>query len=177
MKNKFVKLALATLALVSASVSYADEGKSAVIYLGVGSAQSGDPLKSTDTPKTIGFLSMSNESDMVWGFDIAGEGTMLDSTWGQNKAIKQATSYNFLLGKNLFKGDGSRFDASLLLGMRDSTTSCPSSYLGYQCYANSDPVNKYEGNYGAVLSYTQQNVMFGLRVTGQSTQALVGYKF
>ena len=174
---KLVHVVLATVVLVGTTVASANENGENVLYFGVGSAKSGDYLKSNKTPFSIGYLSISSSRDSVWGADISGEGTMLDSTWGQRSAVNQAMSYNFLIGRNLTKSESSRFDAALLLGMRQSFSSCPSSYLGYQCYADSAPDTKYAFNYGAVVTWTYKSLMLGVRATGESAQALLGFRF
>lgn len=174
---KLTQVALATTLTLGTTFALADENDKNLVYLGRGSAQTNDPLKSNAVPYSLGYLRLAGEGGGIIGFDLAGEGTLLDSTWGQKNSIKQSTSYNLLLGKNLTKSENVRFDAALLLGVRRYTTSCPSSYLGYQCYANSDPENKYELNYGAMISVTYKSIMFGIRATGESAQALIGIKF
>ncbi len=176
MKKSFVLMTVIGL-LAGITTVHANENDKNVIYIGGGSAQSGNPLKSSATPGSIGYLRLSNENDAVIGFDVGGEGTLLDSTWGQRSAVKQANSYNLLVGKNLMKNESSRFDATFLVGMRRSTTSCPSSYLGYQCYADAAPDNKYDLNYGLVLAVSYKSVMVGVRATGESAQALLGLRF
>lgn len=175
---KIKQLALAILVAASGASTYADENGESVIYLGTGPAKSGDPTTTSNKkPITLGFLSISTAHDTVWGLDFGREGTKLDSTWGQDNAVKQASSYNFLIGRNIGRSENSRFDAVLILGMREKTASCPSSYLGYQCYADSSPDVTHGFNYGAVLSLTYRSILLGLRVTGESKQALVGYRF
>lgn len=176
MKSKsIIFLGLTLLAFISAK---ADENGQNVIYLGSGSAKSGNPTTtSSKSPFTVGYLRLSNSTDTVIGGDISGEGTMLDSSWGQNHAVKQATSFNLLLGKNLGKTENSRFDASLILGAKEKTRSCPASYLGYQCYADAKPNTSYGFNSGVALTWTYKSALIGLRATGESTQMLLGYRF
>ena len=50
---------------------------SGLLYLGIGSASGGED-ENDDTTWSIGFL-FDMENDSILGFDIAGEGTMLDS--------------------------------------------------------------------------------------------------
>jgi len=126
MEKKFMKVVLLTAVLAATTSVYANDNGENLVYFGAGSAQSGNPLKSSNTPMSLGYLKISNTSDSVWGFDIGGEGTMLDSTWNQNKSVKQATSFNFLAGRNLNKTENSRFDAALLVGGRQTFSSCPS---------------------------------------------------
>ncbi len=157
---------------------FAGEQAENVIYIGSGSAKSGDPtVTSNKSPFTLGYLKLSNTVNSVWGVDFSGEGTLLDSTWGQNQAVKQATSFNLLLGKNIGKTENSRFDASLILGMRHKTKSCPSSYLGFQCYADSKPDVSYGFNSGVALTWSYSSVLVGVRATGESTQLMLGYRF
>jgi len=175
---KFNKIFTIFSIVLATSSAYADGNGQNVIYLGSGSAKSGDPTTtSSKSPFTIGYLRLSNSSDTVIGGDISGEGTLLDSSWGQNRAVKQATSFNILLGKNLGKTENSRFDASLILGAKEKTRSCPASYLGYQCYADAKPDTSYGFNSGVALTWTYKSVLVGLRATGESTQAVMGYRF
>ena len=156
----------------------ADENGQNVIYLGSGSAKSGNSTTTSNkAPLTVGYLRLSNSSDTVFGADISGEGTMLDSTWGRSHTVKQATSFNLLVGRNLGKTENSRFDASLILGMKEKTQSCASSYLGYQCYADAKPNTSYGFNSGVALTWTYKSALVGLRATGESTQLMVGYRF
>jgi hypothetical protein len=169
-------MAVATI-VVGPMASFADDSAQNAIYIGGGSAQTNDILKSSSAPYSVGYVRLSNEKDIVWGVDVAGEGTLLDSTWGKNKAVKQSTSFNLLLGQNLIKTENGRFDATVILGLRNSFTSCPSSYLGYQCYADQAPSTKYDFNYGALLSYSYKSLLVGLRATGESSQVVIGYRF
>ena len=61
-----------------------------LIYFGLGQGDDSDPYASDSTPWAIGF--MVRDINGSYGFDIAGEGTMLDSTYGQNEAIDQGLS-------------------------------------------------------------------------------------
>jgi hypothetical protein len=180
MKRAFSTANVVAMSLACFCISsvHADEYGENVLYVGSGSAKSGDTSTVTNkNPVTLGYLRQSRTSDVVWGFDLSKEGSMLDSTGGRTQAVKQATSYNFLVGKNVAKNENSRFDAALLLGLREKTAECPKSYLGYQCYANSTPETKYGFNYGVVATWTYKSLVLGGRVTGESAQALVGIKF
>jgi hypothetical protein len=180
MKKNLKAASIVAMSLTSlwTSAVYADENGENVLYVGSGSAKTGSATTTSNkNAVTLGYLRQSRNSENVWGFDVSGEGSMLDSSWGQNQVVKQATSYNVLIGKNFNKSESSRFDAAFVLGLREKTRECPKSYLGYQCYANSTPETKYEFNYGFIVSWTYKSLMLGGRVTGESTQALVGYKF
>jgi hypothetical protein len=175
--NKSLQATMAfVIALMGATVN-ADENGPNIVYLGVGAAKSGTSYDSNKAPISIGYLNIANPSGTVWGGDISGEGTMLDSTWGQNKAVNQATSFNFIFGKNISKTEDYRFDGSLLIGIREKTSDCPKSYLGYQCYAASTPSTSYGVNYGLVLALTYKQIMLGVLATGESTQGLLGLRF
>ena len=173
---KLVHVVLATIALVGATEAYADENGENLLYVGVGAAKSGDPRKSSDKPMSVGYLKISNASDTVWGADFSGEGTKLESTGGRT-AVKQATAFNFLIGKNLNRGENSRFDAAFLVGIRTTSSTCPTSYLGYQCYADQPPTTSYGINYGVLATLTYRSLMLGVRATGESVQGLVGFRF
>ena len=175
--TKSVKLVLVTLAIAGSTVAFANENGENLFYLGAGSASKSESYKSNATPLAIGYLRFSNINDNIFGFDIAGEGTMLDSTGGQYNAVKQAVSYNLLVGRNVSKNENYRFDAALLIGMRETTSSCPSSYLGYQCYADSAPDTQHGVNFGGVLTWTYKSFMLGVRATGESKQVIAGFRF
>ena len=149
-----------------------------VIYGGAGTAKDVKSSTTTDkTPFAIGYLRLNQGTDAVWGLDFAQEGSMLDSTYRQNRAVKQATSYNLLLGRNIIRSEGSRLDFAILIGARERTSDCPNSFLGYACYANEDPDISYSGNFGALLTWSFSKVTIGVRATGESTQALLGVRF
>lgn len=176
-KTVLVDTLLAAAAIFSTSLSIAQENGGNVIYLGIGAADKGNPDETDKNPYSVGYLKLSNSSDTVFGIDISGEGTKLDSTYNQNQAVKQATSFNLLFGTNLNKTENTRLDVALLAGIRGKTVDCPSSFLGYQCYADTEPDTKYGFNYGAVLTLTYKSFLLGVRATGESTQALFGLRF
>jgi len=166
-----------TAVVLGAITVRADENGENIIYLGSGAAKTASSTVSGATPGSIGYIRISNTADNVWGLDFGGEGTKLDSTWGRTGAVGQANSYNLLLGKNISKSEAYRFDATALIGIRESTASCPKSYLGYQCYADAKPDTQSVFNYGVVLTLTYKSFMLGARATSESTQAFVGYRF
>ena len=127
-------------------------------------------------PFVVGFLHQPAASQFVFGFDFAGEGEMLDSTYGGNE-VRQALSYNLLLGSNLMRDGNFRVDAGVLLGLRESFADCPDSFLGYQCYADEAPDTEYDANFGAFIGVSFDGIMLGLRGTGESTQGLLGLRF
>lgn len=175
--SKFIKKAVvASVTILVASITFAADNGENVIYLGGGKSAK-DDLPKSDTAMNFGYLRLNNANDNVFGFDIAQEGTKLDSTWGQYNAVKSGTSYNVILGRNIARNDSYRFDAGVILGMREKSEDCPSSYLGYQCYADQDPNIEYAFNYGLLATISYKSVTFGLRATGASTQAIIGIRF
>ncbi|MEY4976625.1 MAG: hypothetical protein RIQ97_1820 [Pseudomonadota bacterium] len=171
------RIAVSVLACASMS-AMAQALPENVIYFGGGqSAETASATTSTQTPGAIGYLHLSATSDTVWGIDIGFEGTMLDSTWGQSRAINQGTSYNLVIGHNLHRSEHGRVDAMLLAGLRETTTSCPRSYIGYQCYADTKPDYEHSFNGGAMVTYSYRNLMVGLRLTSVSRQVVVGLRF
>lgn len=172
-----------TFFLVLFSFCCADAGlaqsmRNNVIYGGAGaSIGEAAPNNKSQTPFSIGYLRTSETRSIVWGFDAGLEGVKLDSTWQQTNAVKQGVSINVLLGAKLAGNDTVRLDVAALAGARQVTASCPRSYLGYQCYANSAPNVGYGFNYGAVAALSFRRVMVGARVTGESAQGLIGFRF
>ena len=169
--SKFSTLLLSALLLAASSQAHADVGEN-VLFAGSGSGK-----EAGSKAYSLGYLRVSNSTDKVWGVDIGGEGYMEDSTWGNYKSSKQATSFNVLFGKNLQTGSDYRIDGALIAGVREKSSSCPKSYLGYQCYANSTPDTKYSLNYGALLAVSYKSLTLGVRATGESKQALIGFRF
>jgi hypothetical protein len=179
MKTKtLIQLAVMVSMVAASSLACATDDGENIIYFGAGGSRGGHSLgNGGGTAISLGYLRVSNASNIVWGADVSGEGTMLDSTGGNTNKAKRATSFNLLAGANIGKYESNRFDAALVLGAREKTSHCPNSYLGYQCYANSDPKNSYDVNYGLVLTWAYKSVMLGVRATGESTQALFGFRF
>lgn len=168
----------AAIAAASISQSALAQSNQNAIYGGVGtSIQAKNADTSDKTPFSIGYLRLSNTKNFVWGVDVSQEGTMLDSTWGQNGAVKQGTSINVLLGTKLTGSEKVRLDAAILVGGRQKTTSCPDSYLGFRCYANAQPDVSYALNYGGVVTVSFSKVMIGARVSSESAQGLIGFRF
>lgn len=125
---------------------------------------------------TFGYLRVSNKSRLIGGADVSYEGTMLDGTYGSYSS-RGAFSFNGIVGVNVAKNDSVRFDVAGLIGAREKTTDCPSSFLGYQCYANRPPSRSYSVNYGGIAAFSYKKLVIGARVTGASTQGLLGIRF
>lgn len=146
-----------------------------VIYLGAGAAL-GEDLELDDVPYSVGFLNMSDTRNTVFGFDFAGEGEMFDSTGGGNR-VRQALSFNLLIGGNIQKSADVRTDAMLLIGARETVSDCPDSFLGFQCYADQDPDTEYDFNVGGMVTATFDGFAVGARVTTESAQLTLGLQF
>ncbi len=125
---------------------------------------------------TGGYLRLSNKSRLLGGFDVSYEGTMLDGTYGRY-STEGAFSFNGIVGFNAVKKGSFRADVAGLVGIRQKTKDCPSSYIGFQCYADTRPSIGYSLNYGGILALSFKRVTVGARVTGVSTQGLVGIRF
>jgi len=149
------------------NIAKADENGDRVMYVGSGSASTG-----TDKAYSIGFMKISNINERQWGADVSAEGTMF-----HNGRPETANSVNLLVGSNFAKTDFGRLDAALLVGMRGKTSDCPKSNLGYRCYADGDPSVKFGLNYGVVMTWSYKSILVGLRATGESKQALLGFRF
>ena len=125
---------------------------------------------------TVGYLRVSNKSRLLGGADISYEGTMLDGTYG-SYSTRGAFSFNGIVGVNVAKKGSVRFDVAGLIGVREKTTDCPASFLGYACYADEPPSRSYSVNYGGIATFSYKKFVIGARVTGASTQGLVGIRF
>ena len=165
-------LTTAALVLTIAMPVMANNNLENVIYVGSGSAKEDSYGNTGGSPATLGYIRQSNTKDFVWGVDASGEGPMY-----HNGMPTKSTSFNIMLGNNFLKTEGGRLDAGFLIGIRDKSSSCPRSYIGFSCYADADPSVKYTGNFGGVVTWTQNKFMFGARVTGQSKQIILGLKF
>ena len=151
--------------------------KNNVFYVGVGSSSGGDD-ENDDIPWSLGILHNSPTSDKVYGFDISGEGTMLDSTYGGYDDLAQGFSVNFLYGFDISKYKNDKLSVGLIIGFIEEEQDCPDSYLGYQCYADQEPDTEYAFNGGGFLNYSvNRSLNLGLRATSNSTQLTIGFKF
>lgn len=146
-------------------------------YFGAGTSNDDGPDAADETPLVIGFTHQPMNSKMVWGLDIAREGTMLDSTYGQDRAVSSAISFNLLVGRNFVETAKYKVDGALILGVREEAQDCPASFLGYQCYADTDPETEYTGNFGALATISLEKMVIGVRATSESAQVLVGFRF
>lgn len=174
MKNNPIKYILTASALVFSIVTpaMANNNLENVIYVGGGSAKEDSYGNTGGSPATLGYIRQSNIKYFVWGVDISGEGPMY-----HNSMPKKSTSFNIIFGNNFHKTESGRLDAGFLIGMREKSSSCPRSYLGYSCYADADPSVKYTGNFGGIITWTQNKFMIGARVTDQSKQVILGLRF
>ena len=143
------------------------------VYFGMGQGKTATGSQNGENPWSLGFIS----NGTGFGFDIAGEGTVLDSTYNQNRAPNRAMSYNLIVARGLSEGGLIDIDAGLLVGFREATKDCADSFLGYACYADAKPDIDYEFNYGAVLLLGFDTFVVGARVTSESSQLTLGLKF
>lgn len=172
-----MKLVLIGLLLI-AQPSFAQAPNSSnSLYLGIGSADESNPYESDDTPWALGWVHHSAGSNASWGIDIAGEGTMFDSTYDNVNAIKQAVSFNLIGATNLSTAPYWRMDLGILAGFRQTAQECPDSYLGFQCYADEPPDTDYSFNFGGVLFIGYKSLSIGLRATGESSMVTLGLNF
>ena len=157
--------------------------KDRVFYGGIGT-------KVNDrVPLSMGMLTYEEKTPhspaYFWGFDLAAEGKLLDHTRGKTK-WRSGISLNLIAGRTLIGKQGSGLAGAFLIGARAVTRKCPSGrsyagfkcHAGFQCYADKDPVYEHKFNVGGILSYTHKKsgVMYGLRVTRESKQLIVGFR-
>lgn len=165
--RKIATIFFSIITICTLNLARADENGERVMYVGSGSATTGN-----DKAYSIGFMKISNSNERQWGADVSAEGTMF-----HNGRPETANSVNLLLGSNFAKTDFGRVDAAFLVGMRGKTSDCPKSNLGYRCYADGDPSVKFGLNYGVVMTWSYKSILVGLRATGESKQALLGFRF
>jgi hypothetical protein len=157
-----------------------------IVYFGGGVSRKGNDFDNLGTSFgnfsennlafTFGYLRVSNKSRLIGGADISYEGTMLDGTYG-SYSTRGAVSFNGIVGVNVAKNDSVRFDVAGLLGAREKTVDCPSSFLGYACYADRPPSRSFSVNYGGAATFSYKKFVIGARATGASTQGLLGIRF
>jgi len=178
MNNKIFSLALLSIFIFAQSLAAQDNfNKNNVFYVGVGSSSGGDD-ENDDMPWSLGILHNSPTSDRVYGFDISGEGTMLDTTYGGYDDLAQGFSFNLLYGFDTSEDKDDKLSAGLIIGFIEEEQDCPDSYLGYQCYADESPDTEYGFNGGGFINYSvNESLNLGLRATSNSTQLTIGFKF
>lgn len=99
-----------TLALLHSSAAFAQGGQN-IVYGGIGLASHEENAVNA-MPWSVGVMHQSATSRLVFGVDAAGEGTMLDSTYGGD-SLRQALSVNLIVGSNIATTDSMRIDAWL----------------------------------------------------------------
>jgi len=176
MRHPLKILIVGLLFIVQPSFAQAPNSSNS-LYLGMGSADDSNPYESDDTPWALGWIHHSGGSNTSWGVDIAGEGTMLDSTYDNVNAIEQGISFNLIGATNLSKTPYWRVDLGLLAGFRQTAQECPDSYIGFQCYADEPPDADYSFNYGGVLFIGYKSLSIGFRATGESNMVTLGLNF
>ncbi len=162
--------------VASAQPAFAQDSAGRVIYIGMGSQTDTASETADETPFSIGVYAKPGDGPFLFGLDYGREGAMLDSTYGSDE-IRMANSFNLLVGTSLMEGQHVTVDALLMVGMRESVSDCPDSYLGYQCYADTAPDTSYEANFGAVVMTSFESFAVGVRATSESTQLSVGLAF
>ena len=157
-----------------------------IVYFGGGVSRKGSDFDNLGTnfgdfsdnelAFSIGYLRVSNKSRLIGGVDVSYEGTMLDGTFG-SYSTRGAFSFNGIVGVNVARKNNVRFDVAGLIGAREKTTDCPASNLGFACYADREPDRSYTVNYGGIAAFSYKKLAVGVRVTGASTQGLIGIRF
>ena len=159
-----------------------DELESGLFYIGLGNSNEKEIID--DEPWSVGLV--IRDIDSFYGFDIGGEGIMIEQSRNYNnsytvESTEQALSFNILAGLKLTEIQKLRIDLGLLAGIIEKSSECPSSYGSYQCYYSSTYSNRadyeYTFNYGLVLHATYDRITLGVRSTGESTQVLFGINF
>ena len=159
-----------------------DDLESGLFYIGLGNSNEKEIID--DEPWSVGIV--IRDIDSFYGFDIGGEGIMIEQSRNYNnsytvESTEQALSFNILAGLKVTEIQKLRIDLGLLAGIIEKSSECPSSYGSYQCYYSSTYNNRadyeYTFNYGLVLHATYDRITLGVRSTGESTQVLFGINF
>lgn len=121
-----------------------------------------------------------HQSKSIWvaGIDFGIEGEREDYTYG-DRTTEKGWSANIIGGINPFPNK--EYSAAFfgLLGARSVETTCPTgdSYLGFQCYADFEPEDDFEVNYGGGAIINIKRAALGFRITGESKTAILGFNF
>jgi hypothetical protein len=160
-KNTKMKNIVSIIALVAATASSAVAEDAKTTYVGFG-----DGAWSFGSIGTNGF-----------GLDVASEGTMTDYTTGQYGSESSSFSLNLVVGDTDVSDNGLSIFYGGLLGLKQTSRYCPSgtSTIGFTCYADTDSAGEWGLNYGAVAGIGYKGMTVGARVTGESTQTIIGY--
>ena len=89
---------------------------------------------------------------------------MLDSTNGNTDVPGQAIAFNGIVGTALappLLGDRAFIEGAFLLGLRQSTISCPPSQIGFRCFADREPDRDFDLNVGGMLMVNLNNLSLG----------------
>lgn len=166
----FVSLFLCVPAFAE-NTSSEDLSPMKIIYAHVGEDKAGE------TAGGVGFLSRGTKS-WALGLDFGIEGEAIDQTRWRN-AETSGWSLNLLLGYKIVEGDGWEIIPFGLAGIRAHKYTCPAgqSYLGFDCYADTDSETDWKGNFGGGLIMQIGRVSFGVRATGESTTGIIGWRF
>ena len=121
---------------------------------------------------------IKGEKQWVIGADFGIEGKQVDRTGGRVEE-ESAVSFNLLLGIAAFESARWRLVPFALLGARRYKVTCPAgqSYLGFRCYADTDPEGHWKLNYGGGVMVHLDRFAVGVRLTGESKTAIVGLNF
>ena len=76
-----------------------------------------------------------------------------------------------------FGGDTWRLDLARLGGFEADTSSCSTSYLAYDCYADQIPGVVRTFQYGGLATLNMRSVMVGFGYTEVSHYGLIGYRW
>ena len=124
-----------------------------------------------------GFL-LKGEKQWAIGADFGIEGKQVDRT-GDRVKEESGLSFNLLVGIAAVETEHWRVVPFGLIGARRYKVTCPAgqSYLGYQCYADTDPESHWKLNYGGGVMVHFDRIALGVRLTGESKTAIVGLNF
>ena len=147
------------------------------LYIGGGEALTASDTQNGDAPWLIGYRTQPNAGGQSIGFEVSGEGTVLDSTWGRTTPVaEQAISFNFLAARQIetLSTETLGVELGIVVGLRAKEATCPASSLGFRCYADLDPDLTLAFTRGFAGFVDLGGAHLGLRHTDASSQLIVG---
>ena len=174
MTTRLLTLMVFLITASTTAAQFPDTGLGGLFYIGAGQAMDED--SATQTPVSLGALMPTGAGWMI-GFDIAREGTTIDTTYNRTEE-DPSTSYNLIVGTELFNSDRVSVSAGVLAGFLNDETNCNrQSFIGERCYAGEDPEESFTGNLGGLLYASWGPQAVGLRITDESAQIFAGFGF
>lgn len=168
----FDRLVLGAVMLIMAALPVRAEPEFAV-YGGFGQSREDAGLTINEVPFSFGALAYPFGSDLVLGVEVAREGERMNAASNQ---MEQAYAVNAIIGARVYHSADISTDFAAILGFREDTAPCADG-SGLGCYTGSEPRRRYVPSLGGLVAVSVQRMVFGLRLSEQSSQGLIGIRF